>query len=362
MFIFTFLRRAKKRTKRRDPYVLALHLLLDGKKEDAREQLKKSIKQDTENIDAYIKLGDIYRETHQPVKAAKIHQNLLIRGDISDSEKESVLQRLVLDYKTANMLDKAIEFSEQLVQRNKKNIDNQKLLLSFYEKKGDWDKAFFCRQSINKWLKSRDQRILALYKIESGLKFIQKGAEREGRIRFREAFKLDKTCIPAYLQLGESYRRVKRNEDALKVLRDFSLKNPEWAHLAFEPLREVFFDLGRYGEIEAIYQQVIQKKPKNPAVYIHLAQLYKKQGKLDQAEDLCHQVLEKHPESVPTRHLLVSIYKQLGKESRALEEAIKGLTFEMDKKAQFICSSCGTSSDKLLWRCPKCHEWDTYTS
>ena len=189
---FLLIRRKRKQSKTKDTYVHALHMLLDGKYDEALEKLKKTVKIDTENIMAYITLGDIFRKKGFPIRAAKIHRNLLVRGDISNSEINTVLHHLVLDYSVSNMLDKAIEMAERLVQRNKKNVENQKLLLSLYEEKGDWDKAFFYRQSINKWLKKRDQNILALYKVQSGLQFIQNGAEREGRIRFREAIKFDK--------------------------------------------------------------------------------------------------------------------------------------------------------------------------
>ena len=362
VIFWTFLlkRRKRNRFKTKDTYVHGLHMLLDGKYNEALEKLKKTVKMDTENIMAYITLGDIFRKKGFPIRAAKIHRNLLVRGDISNSEINTVLHHLVLDYRVSNMLDKAIEMADRLVQRNKKNVENQKLLLSLYEEKGDWDKAFFYRQSINKWLKKRDQTILALYKVQSGLQFIQNGAEREGRIRFREAIKFDKKCIPAYLHWGESYRREGRNEDAFNVWREFTQNNTDWAHLAFKPLKDVLFDLGRYSEIHEIYQQVIHKKPRNPYVYINLAELYKKQGKLDQAINLCRKVLENHPYAPRARYVLAHTLKQKGEESAALEDALIGLSREAEKKSSYSCSHCGYKSDDPLWHCPDCLQWNTF--
>ena len=96
---------------------------------------------------------------------------------------------------------------KKILKRNPRNYKVFHDLTVIYEEKGDWDKAFFYRQSINKWLKKRDQDILALYKVQSGLSFVEQGLEHEARIRFREALKLTKTCIPAYLYWGDSYRR-----------------------------------------------------------------------------------------------------------------------------------------------------------
>ena len=350
----------KKRGLKKSPYMDALHLLLDGKKDEALEKLKKTVKENTENIMAYIKLGDVFREMGYAIRAAKVHRNLLVRGDLTNDEIDTVLRSLVHDYQAAEKLDKAIEMAERLVHRRKKDVDTQRTLLSLYEQKGDWDKAFFYRQSLNKWLKKRDQTILALYKVQSGLRLVQQGTERESRIRFREAIKLDKKCIPAYLYLGDSYRREGRNSDAYDVWREFTLKNPEWAQLAFNRLREVLFDLGRYGDIEEIYKDVISKKPKDPTVYLNLIEIYKKQGKLNQAVEVCQQIIETHPDSARCRYALVKLLQQRGEESTALQEALQILDREMKQQTTLHCAECGFETPEPLWFCPRCHQWNTF--
>jgi len=351
----------KKRKKvDQSPYVDALHMLLEGKKEKAIDCLKRTVKKDTDNIMAYILLGDILREKGLPVRAIKIHRNLLIRGNLTDSQIETILHHLVLDYHANNMLEKAIEMAERLIQRAKRNIKNQELLLSLYEEKGDWDKAFSYQQTINKWLKRQDTDILALYRVYTGLDLIKQNAEKEGRIRFREAIKLDKKCIPAYLYMGDSYRKEDRNEEALKIWKEFTLKNPDWAHLAFDRLKEVLFDLGHYGEIEEIYRQVISKKTNDSTVYLNLAELYRKEGRLDEAVETCRHATEIQPDSIPGRYLLSRLYRERGDETTALEQIFDIMEKELEKSAILRCSNCGFESGDPLWRCPQCNQWKTF--
>ncbi len=358
LFYLIFKRKSKK-TRSRTPYIDALHLLLEGKNNEALEWLKKTVKEDTENIMAYIKLGDIFREQGNPARAAKIHSNLLIRTNLTEQQTNTILQHLVRDYQNAGMLNKASEVAERLNQRMRRNPEIQQLLLSLYEEKGDWDKAFFIRQNINKWQKKHDHHILTLYKVQSGLNSIQKGAEREGRIRFREAIRLDKKCIPAYLFWGDSYRRENRSEDALKVWTDFIQKNPDWAHLAFTRLKEILFDMGRYGDLENIYKQVIRSKPKNPTASINLVEIYKKQGRLSEAIEICENVLETHPDLTECRYALVKILKQNGDEKKALNEAMRILDKEIEKQEQYQCRECKYEQKEPFWYCPQCHQWDT---
>ena len=358
--IIIYGRRRTKTKQGTNSYISALHFILDGRQSDALRQLKKTVLEDTDNIMAYILLGDLFRETGNAIRAAKVHQNLLIRSDITDAERIIIMNRIVLDYRTAGQYRKAIEMAERLTQRSKRKAEYGKLLLSLYEAKGDWDKAFFYRQSVNKWLKKDDQSILALYKVQAGLRSVEGGTEREGRIRFREAIKLDKTCVPAYLYWGDSYRREGRNEDATRIWKDLCVKVPRWAHLSFQRLKEVLFDLGRYGELEKIYQKIIDHDPQHADTTIHLAELYRKQGNLDAAVDLASKILETHPDSSRARYLLVQVLQQKGNEKSALTEALTGLKEQMNKTFSYTCSECGFESQEPLWHCPGCKAWNSF--
>lgn len=353
----------KKRTKSKkyqNEYIDALHLLLAGKKDEALNRLKRTIKEDSGNIMAYITLGDILRDKGFPLRAVKIHRNLLVRGDLTEAQIESILHHLVLDYQAGSMLDKAVEMSERLIQRNKKRLQYQELLIRLCEEKGDWERAFTHTQNINKSRKRKTQDMLALYKVQSGLDMVGRNAEREGRIRFREALKFDKKCIPAYLYWGDSYKRDKRLEDACKVWKEFTEKNPEWSHLAFERLKGALFDLGRYGEMEGIYQEVIGKNPKNISAYISLAELYRKEGRIEEAMDMVQKIIDKNPESLRARYLLTELFRQTGNPTAALEQALKGLEMESSKADFFSCLNCGNESKEPLWYCPRCHVWNSY--
>jgi lipopolysaccharide biosynthesis regulator YciM len=341
-------------------YLDALHLLLDGKTDEAAEELKRTVQEDSDNIMAYVTLGNILRGKGFPIQAAKIHRNLLIRNTLTERHIDVVLRHLVLDYQAAGMPDKAVETAERLIQRNKKNMDIKRLLLALYEEKGDWDKAYFLRQSLNRWMKKRDHRILALYRVMSGTELVKKGAGREGRIRFREAIKLHKDCIPAYLFWGDSYRQESRDEDAYHVWMNFVKSNHEWAHLAFDRLNGVLFDLGRYGEMEAVYQEVMSKKPGNPTACLNLVDIYKKQGKIDEALDLCGQLAETHSESARCTSMHMNLLALKGRKDNAMEEAVRYLEREAASRSAFKCSSCGSESKEPLWRCPQCRQWDTY--
>jgi len=358
VFIFILVLIRKKR-KSSAPYTEALHCFIEGDRDSALELLKKAVKEDTENVMAYILLGNIIREKGNPQKAIKIHRNLLVRSNLTKSQTQEILIALIRDYKNAGLISQAVEMAEKLVKQDRKNTQYQELLLTLYEENKSWDKAYFQRQSLNKWKKQKDSNILALYKIEAGLDAIKKGLEKEGRIRFREAIKLNKKCIPAYLYWGDSLQRENRYSEALEVYINFTKKNPQKAHLAFDRIKDLLFDMGRYGEIELIYRDVISRDPENFEAHLNLADLHMKQGDIERAEKECRDLYNKYPGNKKCGLLLISLLRYRQKEKEAIQKAVELLKLETGKHI-YKCSKCGFETEEIIWRCPSCGAWDSF--
>jgi lipopolysaccharide biosynthesis regulator YciM len=360
MILFFFKRKKKKYGQTSSTYVDALQLLLEGKKSKAIQKLKSTVKNDSDNIKAYITLGNLLREQGYPDRAAKIHKSLVIREDISKAMIDTINNYLIKDYIADNQIDKAIYTANKMAKSAKKNIKNTYTLLSLYEKKGDWENAFRYRQRIDKLEKKKSKNILALYKVHAGLDLIKRQQEHDARLAFREAIKTDSKCIPAYLNLGDSYLRSNRQNDAIKSWKELTENIPEKAYFAFNRLKETLFELGRYGEIEEIYKQILKKDRNNIHTLIAQAEFYKKQGQDEKAIQICNQILSKNPQNVKTNYLLISLLQNQKDYQQAIQKALDYLKSEQKQIQIYTCSKCNYSSDTPLWLCPQCHQWDTF--
>jgi tetratricopeptide (TPR) repeat protein len=70
-----------------DNYQEALRALLDGRETEAIKRLRDTVMKDTDNVDAYIRLGRLIRQRGDAEKAAHIHQSLTVRPALKRSEE-----------------------------------------------------------------------------------------------------------------------------------------------------------------------------------------------------------------------------------------------------------------------------------
>jgi len=361
--VIYFLLRPKRKLDASLEYTTALNYLILGDKKKALNKLRDAVRHDTGNIDAYLKIGDILRDQGLADRAIKIHRGLTVRRNLSVSQKMDILKSLIKDYSVIEKYDRAIQVANSLVELTHNEIWSQKVRLKLYEESGDWEKALDAQKTLQKAKGEKDDKLLALYKVEAGLKFIEDGAERDGRLKFREAIKLDKFCPPAYLYLSDSYILENRYDDALSELKKFITKAPELAYLAFNRFKEILFHLGNFGEIENIFRSLHEKNPDNESVRLAIADIYERKGELEKAIDLCYSGLEKNPDSHHAKHSLAKYLVRVGRKEEALKYALDLAEALCDfKEDHFTCKICGYESEQPKWRCPDCFEWNSFLS
>ncbi len=345
-----------------EPYVQGLNALIEGDLELAASAFRKSAQQDTENVDAYLKLGDIFREKKDWERAIKIHRELLVRRNLAPSTRLQILRSLAKDYRAAGRLEKALAAVDDILKLAPKDSWAIRFKLKLFEEKGDWEQAFRTLRQLGKIdpAYSQPAPLLALYRVEEAKQLFNQGKEKPGRIKLREALKIDPKCVSAYLYLGDSYVREERADDALKAWKTLIEVVPEYSHLVLPRLRELLFNLGKFSEIESILTDLLSKNPENLNVYFALSHIYERKGQFDQAIDLCEQILERKPNDSNARLLMIRLlaqkkdYSQLSREVLAFTENV------IHPKEEFTCSVCGYRAQEPLWHCPQCGNWNTF--
>ena len=285
----------RKRSKVKDDtsYIEGLKFMAEGENRRAIEKFKEAVRQNSENIDAYIKIGVILREEKLFTNAIRIHKDLMLRGNLNHSDKNEVKRNLALDYWYAGDYQKAEPLLNDFRQDKKFSTWVMPFLLQIYEDREDWQSAFnlYHRSSLADTPAGKTK--LAFFKVKQGQEAAKQGEEKHARTIYKEALKIDKSCAQAFASLGDSYWKEKRQADAIHVWTDLFKRMPDKAELVFDRLERALYEKGQFSKIEELYLNLIQENESNISAIVSLANIYRKKGEYNDAMKLLQAALKK---------------------------------------------------------------------
>lgn len=342
------------------PYAEGLRAMLDGDTPRAIQKLRETVTADTENIDAYLRLGALYAQSGDLTRAIKIHRALTLRGDIVDRHKLDVYRALTEDYLRVGDQGRALECVNQMLGISKRDPWALQQKSELLASQGQWQAAYESAEKANGLSPGSSGRRLAVLKTLEGQRLCSSGKERDGRIQYRQAIKHDAALVAPYLYWGDSYVREGRTEDAVKIWRRLIDVNPAQSYVAFERLESQLFDLGRFSEIEQIYKSVIQNYPQNVHAYAALSRFLRKKGDAGGAITTLRDGLEQNQESLWLRRRLIRMYHDVHDVDGVLNMSRDVLSRVMKENYEYSCSNCGHVSREPQWLCPQCNKVDTF--
>jgi lipopolysaccharide biosynthesis regulator YciM len=353
-------RRARPLETAMEAYVEGLRSLVAGDEHTAFIKFRQAVDQDTNNIDAYLKMGDIFRDRGITDKALQIHRELRMRRDVPAETLHEIEKSLAQDYVKAGMKEKGYEILERMTRDSASRPWAAERLLELYTKDRKWKEAGELYQDVFKKGSQRNNATLASLKLMMGLELHQCREFHKARIIYKEALGLNKADPLPYLYIAESYLEEKRVEDGLDFLKRLCQEVPRHAYLGFPLIEETLFQLGRYGEVEDIYRGMLSQDPANIHAKVALSGILVKKGELSAAENLLKSVLEIDPNNSLATLRLVEIMAV----RRNIDEGLGVLANLADRmnrnNHEFKCRKCGRVSSRLLPACPHCAAMGTY--
>jgi len=339
-------------------YVEALNELITDNYSRAMELLRESVRLDTNNIDAYIKLGMIFRVQGNPAQALKIHKELIIRSNLAKKDIIEIYRNIVSDLIELKQYDEALNYCDKVLNLDPKNrwiLDIQPFI---YARKHDYKSAFkLLKSNADKGVSVDHQ--LALYKIAHGKELMERGEYHDARIIFKEALKLDHSVFAAYLYIGDAYARENRREEAVEIWQEFAKEFPQKSYLVFDYLDEAYFESSNYGAMEIFYSNIIEKDPDNYRALQRLGEIYFKKGEREKALEMTERSLKVNPKSSEGIKNLI-LYLNNSSDLEVIKEKALKLVDLVEDLMTYRCKFCGHQTKEILVVCPSCEKWDAF--
>jgi lipopolysaccharide biosynthesis regulator YciM len=263
-----------------------------------------------------------------------------------------------LDYRKAGFLNRALKTFLKVLENQPSNMESLEETEKIYEDMKDWANAFDMRQRIARLAKGDHDHILAHQQTELGKAYQEEGQLSKARSCYNKAISIDKTCVDAYLHLGDLHFSRQEYKKAIDTWKKVVRVTPRFTFLAYRRLEGAYARMENLKPVEDFLKECAQL---NSDAFTRLAlarYLYNAQdfeGALKELED----ALTLDPSFWEARKFMGEILLEREKEGEALT-AYKDLISHLNVAyLKFQCSNCGFKPDDLQWQCPQCRKWDT---
>lgn len=344
-----------------NPYIEALRLLIDGDRTLAFERLQQAVKSGSAPVDAYVRLGRMLREKGEASKALQIHKSLTVKSDLTRAEKTEVYFNIAEDYSQLGKPEQAVATLEGALRTlDLKGTPVYRILARESHALGRTEAAYDYLRELKR-TGAVGNRELALYLVTASEEDAKAGKTREARRTLHRALKRDPHCAPALLALGNLEEAAGHVDHSIARWHEAARWSRELAPAALRQLERVLFQRGTFGEIEAVYKDVLETRPDDENTTLALAAFYRKQGRSQDAVSLLEELLGEEPRSIGGAMLLTSMYAAQG-DTSSLATILDDVEDKYAKHHHFRCGVCSNDSDRMLWHCPRCNSFDSYAS
>lgn len=339
-------------------YIDGLKAMIEGDEHGAFVKLKQTVSEDSDNIDAYLRLGDLLRKKGQHQKAVQIHRQLLLRKNLDSATIALIWKCLALDFISAKKFNMADEILEKIAKESAHKKWARERILEVLEKSNQWEKAYETGKEI--YGSKEQQSRLAVYKYLAGMEMFKAGEYHKARLDYKESLHHDDKFTQSYIMIAESYLAENRKEEAAEFFKKLCQEVPGEAYQIFYKMEQTMFELGQFSEVESVYRQMLPKSPNDPDILRSLAVIAEKKGDINGAIDALNQVVMAFPDDMAAASRLAGLYIESGQKQKATRLLQNIYEQSPLRKHYYACPYCHAETTKVEMVCPSCGKVGPY--
>ncbi|UCC12954.1 MAG: tetratricopeptide repeat protein [candidate division WOR-3 bacterium] len=353
LVLVLYLYRRRDRAAGYTPYIEGLVALLEKNDSVAMKKLQEAVNTDSDLVDAYVRLGDLYRKKGDVSRAIQIHQSLTVRPTLKKHEEKRIYYALVEDLFAMSRHNKAVAFLKEILKIDKKDTRARELILKIYEDMESYGDCIALYEE-GHFKKKSDRRHAYYYAALAHNKLrtmpdVEPEEEKEAVNLLKKALRISPDSLSALYYFGKYYEQKGDLKRAREYYGKIMRLHPQHAFMIINAFEKVMYELDLFDEIFPIYEQIFTDDPKNFTVGVALANLYEKKNDKEQMQEIYRKLTDVFPESIlpKLRQIRMSV-----DDNQVIDTVIQVERAVYQKN--LTCSNCGHSISKFSLLCPKC--------
>lgn len=343
-------------------FVEGINYLLNEEPDKALDIFLEAPNIDSQAAETFLALGKMFRNRGEVNRALRLHQHLIARPDLTNTQRQAAMLALGEDFFAAGLLDRAESVFNELLKNYPKNSATCIPLRRIYEQLREWEKAFALTEcSVTD--KDERKRLMAHYLCEQVEDSLTKNQLFQADEKLKQALSIYPQSARVQTLLAELALARGERGPALTYFRQALTYDQRLLASLVKRLMSVFT---QPVELQQLYEVVSSEYRCSPDAKMlpSLAAIAQEIGQVGSLTPLLRQHLQRDVGNVQsiacaTRYLSV----ETPPEAKAvLDEVSLALGRLAGTMPRFQCAHCGYKLHEYVWRCPACHHWDSVQS
>ncbi|MCG8592660.1 MAG: tetratricopeptide repeat protein [Proteobacteria bacterium] len=319
----------------RDRLHRALLAVLERDFDTAEAALQEAVEADSMEVEPYLALARVYRTRGELGRAIRIHQNLLLRRELTSAHRGAVLEGLARDFQQGGFLRRAIAAYEELLALEPRHAGALRALASLAEEAREHERALELTRRLARAEGEPLKEVEARLWVRAAEAAHAAGDHPKARKSIKRALRADPRQVDARLLLGRLEAERGKNKAALAAWEAIPRLDRARAVEVYPRLESSYAALDRPRDFEKLLRALIEEDPEDPHARLALANHLGRRGETQMAIDELRRLLGRHPSWVPGRvalgrrllseHRELEAVKEFGELLAVLEDATPGL-------------------------------------
>ena len=339
-------------------YLKGLNFLLNEQTDQALEHFLKMVRVDDKTIETHFALGSLFRRRGEVDRAIRIHQNIIARPDLAAEQRDQALFSLAKDYLGAGLLDRAENLFVRLAQGSLYQVQALEAVGGIYEQERDWEKAIDAGQR----LEVLGGRSLALQIAHYNCELAEAAAAKNDYASARKFVKRAQSGRPRTMRGALTRAHIARDTDdnktALKLYNRIIDENTYLIAEALPEIVSIYVKEGKTAELESALKALLKKNPERTSLVAYTA-IVNDLGGIPVIDECVKEYMLNEPTLGEFIELQQLSEGDKGSSESALAKVRGALSKLASATPRYQCQECGFSSQRLLWQCPSCRNWET---
>jgi lipopolysaccharide biosynthesis regulator YciM len=333
-------------------YFKGLNFLLNEQQDQAIDAFIEAVQNDPDTSELHFALGNLFRRRGEYERAVRVHEHLLSRGDLTQTERDRAQHALALDFLKAGLLDRA-EVALRRLEGTAFEEEARLALLSIYERSRDWANASDIAARLGHSSQGSFSTRQAHYLCEQAATSTAAGDTAGAGEALLRAVDLAPDASRPLIDLAKWQSQSGDAAAAFQTLVKLDKTSPQNLPLAASLLVNVATDLGEEAGAQTLLQAAYQRVPSIDV----LEAIIRLDTSPDAARHWYAQHLARHTSLVAATRWM-SGTPQANTENQALIQ--RTLDHSVKPLMRYRCAACGFEATQHFWHCPGCQAWDSY--